>query len=265
MRKENIALLKKFLIGRGIETIFVGLYKSDLKNELSMDEYLERADESEVLSKAFFIDYEREDEKSPFRKREYWREQQRLFNREIENAEAEGWYLPTNVHNVTKWYNEEIEVIKRGIKSKKKQQENNTKDLMGMKGLSQFKFFDLNNNLQRRNTISDDEIAVSTRKGSHKLSFSVAHSREILSSGLRYMAIGQDEFTGQVRLIFNNDGNGLQYPPSCVKDKKVVVNSKALTDLLSELFNESGDYYTLRISNNIAHSAKYLTYNIDKK
>ena len=135
-----------------------------------------------------------------------------------------------------------------------------------MKGLSQFKFFDLSGgSRQQRGVMPDDEVSVCTRKGSHKLSFSSSHSREILASGLRYMAIGQDEFTGQVRLIFNNDGNGLQYPPSCVKDKKVVVNSKQLTDLLSELFNESGDYYTLRISNNIAHSAKYLTYNIDKK
>lgn len=262
MRKENIALLKKFLIGRGIETIFVGLYKSDLKNELSVDEYLQRADESEVLSRAFFIDYE--DEKSPFRKREYWLEQQRLFNRELENAEADGWYLPSNVHNVTKWYNEEIEVIQRGLRSKKKQKENNAKDLMGMKGLAQFKFFDLGTR-QQNGVLPNNVVSVCTRKGSHKLSFSVAHSREILASGLRYMAIGQDEFTGQVRLIFNNDGNGLQYPPSCIKDKKVVVNSKQLTDLLSELFNESDDYYTLRISNNIAHSAKYLTYNIDKK
>lgn len=269
MIKENIALFKRFLYGRGLETIFVGLYRADSKNEVGLDVYLLNVDSRDVLSKAFFI--KNESAQSPFRTRAYWVEQQRLFDNEVQKASRDGWYCDHNAPTVDKWYRHPLGVEQYAHKAEKKakegvhdtlQEEHNEKDKMGMKGLAQFTFFDLSSKTRNPSSLAHDVVSVNTRNGCYKFSFDATHSEEILASGLKYMAVGKDEYTGQVRVVFNNE-DGLTYPKSCVDSHRVVINSAALVNLLKSLFGRDEEFFLLRISKNIANSKKYLTYNID--
>lgn len=263
MTKENIALLKRFLCGRGLETIFVGLYRADAKNEVSVDVYLLNADSRDVLSKAFFI--KNESQASPFRTRAYWIEQQRLFDNELIKAARDGWYSDHNAPTVDKWYSHPIGVEQLARESKKRdalQEEHDKKNKMGIKGLAPFTFFDLSSKTRNPSSLAQNTISVNTRNGCYKLAFNATHSEEILASGLRYMAVGKDEYTGQVRIVFNNE-DGLTYPKSCHDSHRVVINSAALCNLLKTLFDRDEDFFVLTISKNIANSKKYLTYNIN--
>lgn len=266
MTKENIALFKRFLCGRGLETIFVGLYRADAKNEVSVDVYLLNADSRDVLSKAFFI--KNESQSSPFRTRAYWVEQQRLFDNEVIKASRDGWYRDQNKPTVDKWYSHPIGYAHEAKKKAKEgvndalQEEHNEKDKMGIKGLAPFTFFDLSSKTRNPSSLAQNTISVNTRNGSYKLAFNATHSEEILASGLLYMAVGKDEYTGQVRIVFNNEG-GLTYPKSCYDSHRVVINSAALCNLLKKIFERDEEFFLLRISKNIANSKKYLTYNIN--
>lgn len=300
MIKENIALFKRFIIGRGLDTIYTSFYYDDIKNKMPLEEFLLIVDEKEVLANAFYIKGD-ETNTSPFRKRSYWLDMQQKFDDECRHAGNNGWYSAWNVKNINKWLKAPIGIMaqkqaeakRKKMEAEKKkaeapkveeptpapptpatptppqpnaeiQEEHNKKDKMGMKGTSPFKFFDLKHHSPAKQQ-GMNELQVSNKEGStYRVTFSKKHSAEIIESGLRYMAIGQDEYTSAVRIVFNDEG-GLEYPQSCLGKNSVVINSRALTKLLSELFDMEEDSYTLNISDNLAHSKKYLTYQITKK
>lgn len=286
MKKENIALFKRFLVSRGLDLIYVGLYNSDRKNEDDVEVFLLNVDANDVLAKAFFIK-EGYDTASPFRQRRYWLDKQQEFNQEMISAAKEGWYSTHNANRIEKWASTELGISTSKKKKKKvaqvvpqkkvevaptpqvpkvetpKAKKEESTSAKAVASVSQFKFFDLSSKPSSCG-LRENEISVNCKNGSHKVSFNATHSNEILESGLKYMAVGQDEFTGQVRFVFNTE-KGLAYPPSCVKDGKVVINSVALVNLMQKLFGRTDEYFTLRISANIANSTKYLTYNINEK
>lgn len=270
MKRADVALFKRFLHREGIEKIFLGLYRS--QNEEKIENYLGQTTVDRVILDAFTI--EKEDESSPFLTRQFWELKQIDWEEETVKADINGWYRKDNTE-IDKWlripYNSIVERISSKVEKERKKKENAEQSERQREALSQpevtrpnsFKFFDIGGRSASSSTIKENELVVNSRAGSSRVSFSKYHSREIIASGLKYMGIGRDEYTGQVRIVFN-DEQGVPYPQSCAKEGSVVVNSTKLVKLLKELFEVENDYFVLHISQNLANSEKYLTYNIRK-
>jgi len=288
MTLKEIAMFKTFMRGRGLDKLFVGMYNSYRvgANPRSLEEYLVKVGVHEVFAKAFLFEMQ-SFTKSEARTYAYWEHIQDLFETYMEANEhlfvaadiqqimGRGKVLRYNWDNGMKGTggkqdrkttsNRYMELLSKYVTTTKTEDENSeeTSNADSIGSVSNIEFFDLTNRTPSVGKLGETELLVYARFGNSRVIFNRAHSKEILRSGLIFMNIGRDEYTGQVRIVFNNE-NGLSYAPSSAKEGRVVINSKKLINLLSKLFAQEGnDMYTLRISKNISPISKYLTYNID--
>lgn len=261
MRRAEIALFKRFLSRKGLEKIFVAMYRS--QNEDKIEYYLDNIAVDKVITHAFTLT--KEDSSSPFLTNQFWEQKQREWQQEIVSADINGWFSRDNLE-IDKWLRVPYNAIsdnlgKKKHKEEEQKQNSTTTPSSPLTTESSFKFFDLGRTQTTSASIDDNEIVVNSRPGSNRVSFSKVRSKEIIESGLQYIAIGRDEYTGIIRIVFNNE-HGIPYPKSCAKAGHVVVNSKQLVDLLKKIFGRDENYFSLHISDNIANSPKYLTYNV---
>lgn len=290
MTLKEIAMFKTFMRGRGLDKLFVGMYNSYRvgANPRSLEEYLVKVGAHEVFAKAFLFDMQNI-AKSESRTYAYWARIQDSFEAYMEANEhlfvaadiqlimGRGKVLRYNWDNGMKGTASKqdrqttseryMTLLSKYITTTKTEEENEEKlsnaDSIG--SVSNIEFFDLTNRTTSVGKLGETELLVYARCGNSRVTFNRDRSKEILSSGLMYMNIGRDEYTGQVRIVFNGE-SGLPYAASSVKEGKVIINSKKLIELLAKLFTKEGnDMYTLRISKNISPTNKYLTYNIDNE
>lgn len=291
MKAANIALFKRFLFENGVNTIFKGLYTQYRfpENPESVEEYLEKVDSQNVILMAF--KFPRTMPNYRFGQ-DFWTEKAVQWERLVEKMTKEGYYC-TNPKSVAR-YNEECDtplerfkkglrdVIKQGAQEQHAGKKDNLPSMQqerpyaddesavksgfkqiktsGLKGIGTFKYFDLTKKSSPK--MQEDEISISSKKGSYKLTFNKRVTEQIANAGLKNFRIGQDEATGEVRILFGNFEDGHDFTIS--KSTNLTIANKSLVGILYSIFSLKEPLTTLYLSKNLANSKDYIVFVITK-
>lgn len=291
MKTANIALFKNFLYGNGVNKIFCELY-NDYRfpdNPSDVEEYLKQIDAHDVILCAFNF---KKEMKNVFGQ-EYWTKLHEKWFNHLKRKTEEGYYVKAKAR--MEIIEQEADVPLYAFKDKNtpsflkktatttstpsmpttssipqvEKKEIATPTIVkrpatttGLKGINSFKFFDL---APKKNTRRMDvnEITISNKKGQYKITFNKEVTEKAREMGLTNYRAGQDDITGEVRIIFGNfeeDGHSFTY----AKSSNLTICNKELVGILSEIFCLEEPLSTLYISKNLAPNT-YLAYRITKE
>lgn len=300
MTLQEIAMLKAFVKDRGMDEMFISLYtKYKLKeNPISIEEYLQKVDASNVFVSAFYwitnsrFGYD------------YWQEFQRKWDRyrvekineypmdDIRNFRGRGKSLRCNWDDPKFWHTqgridtaerygmelsvEELEKIAKeydrvGYNSQIKTYDGLGKDLrLANKKLSEidnkttdplceFELEELPPKVGARR-LMDDEISYNVKNKGWRLTFNQKTSKSIKArGGYEYATIGRNK-KGDIMLMLN-DANGV--PMQNSMKENATISSKFLCEKLAEYLNIGEQYVVLKIKE-IAKTNDYVAYLITK-
>lgn len=296
MTLQEIAMLKAFVKDRGMDEMFISLYtKYKLKeNPISIEEYLQKVDASNVFVSAFYwiinsrFGYD------------YWQEFQRKWDRyrvekineypmdDIRNFRGRGKSLRCNWDNPKFWHTqgridtaerygmelsvEELEKIAQeydrvGYNSQTKTYDGLGKDLrLANKKLSEidplceFELAELPSKKAGARRLMDDEISYNVKNKGWRLTFNQKTSKSIKArGGYEYATIGRNK-KGDVMLMLN-DANGV--PMQNSTKENATIGSKVLCEKLAEYLNINERYVVLKIKE-IAKTNDYVAYLVTK-
>lgn len=301
MTLQEIAMLKAFVKDRGMDEMFISLYtKYKLKeNPISIEEYLQKVDASNVFVSAFYwiansrFGYD------------YWQEFQRKWDRyrvekineypmdDIRNFRGRGKSLRCNWDDPKFWHTqgridtaerygmelsvEELEKIAQeydrvGYNSQTKTYDGLGKDLrLANKKLSEiesntadplceFELAELPSKKVGTRRLMDDEISYNVKNKGWRLTFNQKTSKSIKArGGYEYATIGRNK-KGDVMLMLN-DANGVPMQNS-IKEN-ATIGSKVLCEKLAEYLNINEQYVVLKIKE-IAKTDDYVAYLVTK-
>lgn len=300
MTLQEIAMLKAFVKDRGMDEMFISLYtKYKLKeNPISIEEYLQKVDASNVFVSAFYwiansrFGYD------------YWQEFQRKWDRyrndkineypmeDIRNFKGRGkslrynwddpkfWHIQGRMDTAERYGTElpvkELEKIAQeydrvGYNSQTKTYNGFGKDLrLANKKLSEidnkttdllceFELAELPPKVGTRR-LMDDEISYNVKNKGWRLTFNQKTSKSIKArGGYEYATIGRNK-KGDVMLMLN-DANGVPMQNS-IKEN-ATIGSKVLCEKLAEYLNINEQYVVLKIKE-IAKTNDYVAYLVTK-
>ena len=296
MTLQEIAMLKAFVKDRGMDEMFISLYtKYKLKeNPISIEEYLQKVDASNVFVSAFYwiinsrFGYD------------YWQEFQRKWDRyrvekineypmdDIRNFRGRGKSLRYNWDDPKFWHTqgridtaerygmelsiEELEKIAKeydrvGYNSQTKTYDGLGKDLrLANKKLSEidplceFELAELPSKKAGARRLMDDEISYNVKNKGWRLTFNQKTSKSIKArGGYEYATIGRNK-KGDVMLMLN-DANGV--PMQNSTKENATIGSKVLCEKLAEYLNINERYVVLKIKE-IAKTDDYVAYLVTK-
>ena len=301
MTLQEIAMLKAFVKDRGMDEMFISLYtKYKLKeNPISIEEYLQKADASNVFVSAFYwitnsrFGYD------------YWQQFQRKWDRyrvekineypmdDIRNFRGRGKSLRCNWDDPKFWHTqgridtaerygmelpvEELEKIANeydrvGYNSRTKTYDGLGKDLrLANKKLSEidnkttdplcdFELAELSSKKAGARRLMDDEISYNVKNKGWRLTFNQKTSKSIKArGGYEYATIGRNK-KGDVMLMLN-DANGV--PMQNSMKENATIGSKVLCEKLAEYLNINEQYVVLKIKE-IAKTNDYVAYLVTK-
>ena len=291
MKVANIALFKRFLFENGVNTMFKGLYNQfhfDGSPE-DVEDYLKEVDCQNVILMAFKFPKNAENMKHG---QDYWMTMAVKWDALVEKMTKEGYYntYPKAVARYQEEAETPLEYFKRGLLGvikqnyhedlKKKKEIRNTAPARpaideetaamngfrnvptsGLKGIGTFKYFDLSKKSSPK--MQDDEISISSKKGCYKLTFNKRISEMVTNAGLKRFRIGQDEVTGEVRILFGNFEDSLEFTVS--KSTNITIANKSLIGILTHVFALKEALTTLYLSKNLANSKDFIVFRISKE
>ncbi len=291
MKVANIALFKRFLTEHGVNTIFKGLYNQYHfeENPEGVEDYLKQVDCQNVILTAFKFPKTMDNYRFG---QDYWTGMAVKWETLVGKMTKEGYY--NTFHKAVERYQREAETplerFNKGLRDiikkrwqeqmqeeEKKQQPETVKiptahektvitesgavQSPGLRDFGSFEYFDLSKKSSPK--MQEDEFSISSKKGSYKLTFNKRVTEQISMAGLKNFRIGQDKITGEVRILFGNFEDGMEFTIS--KSTNLTIANKSLVGILTNVFGLKEALTTLYLSRNLANSKDYIVFRITKE
>jgi len=261
MKTANIALFKEFLVGEGLDKMFVGMYKQCPfpENPANIEEYFKNVDVSEVVMNAF-----RFPEGLEKFGLDFWFDVAIKWEKKLREATADGsQYATYNQAKIERKAAKPLSMWQTPQKSNAVQKKEPTEQKPRVVQtdeeavVSDFKFFSINESSHRK--LLDGRISITANQSGHRLTFNRTVSEEIVNANLLKFQIGQKGEDKHLYMVFSNNADGINWRSN---SGNVVIANKPLVVKICKFFGLKEGYEQLAISKNQANVKSLLVYKI---